>query len=191
MQRRELLKFGSLMLGASVSPACGRAVLSEEDLHRKTDALGEISGVIERLSELILPETDTPGAIAAGVPNFVTNIVTEWYTDDERNRFMAGIEKLQAASRTKFSAGFVDIAIEQQTQLLDAAAREAGADSAANLQARPLRDEKPFFLMLRELVVLGYFTSEVGATQALTYNPVPGSYDGAYPVEQVGTHWSS
>ncbi len=190
MQRRELLKFGSLMLGASVSPACGRAVLSEEDLHRKTDALGEISGVIERLSELILPETDTPGAIAAGVPNFVTNIVTEWYTDDERNRFMAGIEKLQAASRTKFSAGFVDIAIEQQTQLLDAAAREAGADSAANLQARPLRDEQPFFLMLRELVVLGYFTSEVGATQALSYNPVPGRYDGAYPVEQVRTHWS-
>ncbi len=191
MQRRELLKFGALMLGASVSPACSRAVLSDEDLHRDSDALGDVFGMVEVLSELILPATDTPGAIEAGVPNFVSNIVTDWYTDDERARFMQGIATLQAASHASFSAGFVDVTAKQQRELLDQAAREAGADTAASMQARSSGGEKPFFLMLRELVVLGYFTSEVGATQALRYNPVPGHYDGAYPLEQVGTHWSS
>ncbi len=191
MQRRELLKLGALMLGASVSPACSRAVLSDEDLHRDSDALGDVFGMVEVLSELILPATDTPGAIEAGVPNFVSNIVTKWYTDAERARFMNGIDRLQAASHARFSAGFVDVTPEQQRQLLDQAAREAEADSTAGMQARSTQDERPFFLMLRELVVLGYFTSEVGATQALRYNPVPGHYDGAYPLEQVGTHWSS
>ena len=190
MQRRELLKFGTLMLGASVSPACSRAVLSEDDLHRDSDALGDVFGVVEVLSELILPATDTPGAIEAGVPNFVSNIVTKWYTDAERARFMQGLGTLQAASRARFSAGFVEITTEQQRQLLDQAALEAGAGGTAGIQARSTQDQRPFFLMLRELVVLGYFTSEVGATQALSYNPVPGDYDGAYPVEQVGTHWS-
>jgi hypothetical protein len=98
---------------------------------------------------------------------------------------------MQSASQKRFSAGFMQLAAEQQAQLLDQAVRDAGADSRSNLQARSPADGQPFFLMLRELVVLGYFTSEVGATQALSYNPVPGSYDGAYPVEQVGTHWSS
>ena len=191
MQRRELLKFGTLVLGASITPSCSKAVLSEDDLHRETETPGEIFDVVEVLSELIIPATDTPGATDAGVAHFVNNIVTDWYTDEERARFMGGIDALQSASQEQFSADFMQLTAEQQAQLLDQAVRDAGADSRANLQARSTTDGQPFFLMLRELVVLGYFTSEVGATQALSYNPVPGSYDGAYPVEQVGTHWSS
>lgn len=190
MHRRELLKFGAAVLGVSVSPSCSRAVLSEDDLHAATGALGDASATVEILCELILPAGDTPGAIDAGVPDFVGNIVTSWYKDFERDHFMDGIDALRGASRTRFSADFVDLTREQQNQLVEEAAREAGADTAENLRARVPGGEKPFFLMLRELVVLGFFTSEVGATEVLRYNPVPGSYDGAYPVEQVRTHWS-
>ena len=82
-----------------------------------------------------------------------------------------------------FGMAFADLNTDQQTDLLTAE-MELAAGAAGG-------SEQPFFAMLRELVVLGYFTSETGASQALHYLPMPGSYDGAYPLEQVETNWSS
>lgn len=178
MQRRELLKISGLMLGAGVSTSCTNAVLSGADLHSSANVTAQQTlDEITVLSELILPATDTPGAIDAGVPNFVSNLLTNWYINTERDSFMAGLAALNKTSQTAQQKNFVAATTEQQTHMLT--------------QLQQNEEGKAFFSQLREAVVVGYFTSEVGATQTLNYNPMPGSYDGAYPIAKVRSHWSS
>ena len=94
MDRRQLLKAAGLMLGTMVSPSCRQALESSVDL-TAAPISGRLSEaqlkMIEILTELIIPETDTPGAIAAGVPAFIHQIVVDWYTESERAIFLGGL----------------------------------------------------------------------------------------------------
>ena len=90
MDRREILKMAAVVLGGTLSGSLSAAVMagvnaSGEVSRQLFDASGRKSLVI--LAELIIPETDTPGAVAAGVPDFIELMVSDWYTDTERTLF--------------------------------------------------------------------------------------------------------
>ena len=197
MDRRALLKIAGLALGASLSPSCRRALESGADLVAPpvggslSDAQLEI---ITTLAELIIPETETPGATAAGVPSFIHQIVVDWYTPAERQIFLEGLAELAVIADRHWSTSFMALDPERQSQVLteleppmeDLSGTRPISASALGPGAG---GDQPFFVKLKELTVLGYYTSEVGARAELTYRPVPGAYDGDAVFDDTSRQW--
>jgi hypothetical protein len=172
MDRRTLLKTATLFLGASVSTSASRALLAGVDLSGApvTPVLGDVQRQqIAVIAEHIIPETDTPGAIAAGVPDFIHRIVAEWYTPAERTIFLDGLADLDRDSRKRFAAEFLALPAARQIALLE----ELDAQRWGGVAG-----DSPFFAKIKELTILGYYTSEVGSRHELAYRPIPGAYRG-------------
>lgn len=129
-------------------------------------------------AEVIIPATDTPGAGEAGVPQFVATLVSTWMTADEAAFFRQGLTDLDAAARQRHGTAFAACSGEQGAELLQAlrAASPYGGRTFS-LTDRILDPKSPFYLRLRDLVVLGYFTSEAGSNRELRYMPVPGKFE--------------
>jgi hypothetical protein len=108
------------------------------------------------LSELIIPQTDTPGAKAANVNRFIDGVLAERATDeraaDESTKFLAGLTALDERAKTEFGKPFVDATPEQQTAML------------TKLSTPPV-DE--FFEAIKSMTIIGYYTSEVGMRQEM------------------------
>ena len=169
MNRRTMLQVLGLALGAlHTKPAVSKLDESQQEL-------------VAELAELILPRTDTPGAIDAGVPAFIDHIVSDWYSPVERAIFVEGLRVVAAAG----PAQHVD-----SLQSLEQQAASYVPPPGTSVFGKP--DERsPFFFKLKLLTVLGYYTSEIGATNELAFNPVPARYDGNVDFAKVGKQWTS
>lgn len=142
--------------------------------------------MVSALADVILPEDDTPSASQAGVPAFIESMVQNVYNDEQRNRFLEGLDGFGVDSSNELDGHFYDLADEikfEYTYGLNQAVLEDRRENRGG--------ETPFIMVFRELTMLGYFTSEVGATQVLRYNPVPGRYDGCVPFEEIGRTWAT
>ena len=135
--------------------------------------------LVSALSERVLPTTDTPGAIAAGVPAFIEELLGTWALPAEVAPLMEGLAAIDARSRADHGKPAALASAEQQDALLTLAMNDG------------LTGGKAFFERFRQLVVTGYYTSEIGMTVEREYLPVPGSYDGSYPYANVTKVWSS
>src|SRR5688500_11083809 len=131
------------------------------------------------LSERVMPTTDTPGAIAAGVPEFIEKLLADWAAPEERTPILAGLDAVEARSRADFNVAADKATPEQQDALLTLSMEDK------------LPGGKDFFEKFRQLVITGYFTSEIGITKERKYLPVPGRYDGAYLYSEVNRVFSS
>lgn len=129
-------------------------------------------------AETIIPATDTPGATEAGVPQFVATMVANWMTADEAAFFRKGLTDLDSTAQQRHGRAFAACSAEQGADVLQAlrAASPYGGRTFS-LTDRILDSKSPFYLRLRDLVVLGYFTSEVGSNRELRYMPVPGKFE--------------
>lgn len=185
MTRREALKAVGLLLGGAVSTSVTSALLSGCKIATATNAplqtlTAAQAELVATVAELILPTTDTPGAREAGVDRFVDGMLTTVYSDDERNRFLAGLADLDTRAQQAAGSTFVkstpevQISILKELQAEAVRARESGAP------------DQPFFSMMKELTLVGYYTSEIGATQELRYVHTAGRYDGDVPLEEIG-----
>lgn len=186
MDRREALRKTAVLLGAAVSASSFAAILNgckaTPDLNYKPQFLTEDqAGLISELTELFIPKTDTPGAKELGVPEFIDRVFGTCYSVEEKERFSNGLKAFDEGAKKEYGSLFMDCSSEQQlmhTQKMNAIAVAA---------MKPAIDEKrPFILMVKELTLLGFFTSEVGATQVLQYDPVPGAYRGCIPLHEAG-----
>ena len=142
---------------------------------------------MEDICERIIPTTDTPGAKAVGVPQFIEEMVKIVYKEDARNRFMAGLNDLEQSSQEKFQKPFTKLNEEQQYELLNPLNEEAANEATRYSRRSGTEENDPsFFRMAKELTVTGYYTSEIGATQELQFLDIPGNYDGCVPLEDLG-----
>lgn len=181
MNRRELCR----ALGAAVaSPALSRLPADElwmagRRAHRAVRARGftvldaHQAETVAVLVDMIIPDTDTPGARAAGVPQFIDLLLAEWVTEAERAPVMAGLADLDARSRKAFGADFVAGNETQRADVLRALEADERAAPQGAAAGMP-----PFFASMKWVTAYGYFTSEVGAKQELHYETVPGAFDG-------------
>jgi hypothetical protein len=135
--------------------------------------------LVTALSERVIPTTDTPGAIAAGVPAYIEQLLGHWALPSEVAPIAAGLAAIDARSRADYGVAAAGATPEQQDALLTLAMEDRFPGGGA------------FFQVFRQLVITGYYTSEIGMTQEREYLPVPGSYDGAYPVANVTKMWSA
>ena len=192
MYRRDLIKFSGLVLGGAVSGSVSKALMAAASIHSglvSTIFNADQQTSVSALSEMIIPTTDTPGAIQAGVPDFIATIVSEWYNLDERKAFFQGLNDLNqycsAVDGSTFSVAGDSLRLEalrKQEQL----AKEFHINENTRAAEQP-----PFFDQIKELVVVGYYSSEVGAKQEWRYLPMPGQYDGDFDFSRVGRQWTS
>jgi hypothetical protein len=129
---------------------------------------------VTTIAELIIPETNTPGAKAARVNEFVDLIVTEWYDEEERSTFLTGL------------ADFVQCSEKRQVEVLQALDDEvAAARSEADVRRRRSRPpEKNFFFMMKQLTLVGYYTSQIGFEQELHGEIIPSRHASCVPLEE-------
>lgn len=190
LTRREILQRAAYVLGGTLSvPAilgvlngcvATRAVkvsptwLSASDF----DVVGEVA-------DLMIPRTDTPGAKDLGVPAFIDRMLKDTYDSADRERFLAGLHAFQALSLKAYQQPFMALDSGTKTRLILQAQEEAlPVERARPLGSPPV--DRHFILMVKELTLLGYFTSEVGTTQALQYDPIPGAFHACVPIQKAG-----
>ena len=140
------------------------------------------NAMVTALAELIIPETDTPGATAAQVNRFVDVMLAEWFDNDDREEFLRGLVALDGRSVNTFGAPFLALEEAQQIVLL----RGLDAEVTA-LREAELPTDDHFFGRMKWLTLYGYYTSEVGATQELHQVIIPGSYEPCAPVRRGGS----
>jgi hypothetical protein len=174
---------------------------------------------LDEIADTILPTTSTPGAKAAKTGAFMALMVTDTYHDDDEKTFREGMRKLDDLSKQKNGgASFMKATPAQRLALLQELDREQhdysekqraegrkksdafinstqqqNAPEAKINPATQIASEPPtkYFRMMKELALLGYFTSEVGATQALRYVESPGRYDPCVPYKPGDRDWAS
>jgi len=172
IDRREALRRAALVLAGVIagcearrSPAAGwrpRALSTDQ------------AELVATIAEHILPGTDTPGARAVGVHRFIDAMVAEAYPADERRRFVAGLADIDDRARRAHGRAFLACTASDQLAML------GELDRAAD----------PFFRSLKELTLVGYYTSEIGATRELRHVAVPGRFEGCIPFAQIGRTWA-
>lgn len=135
---------------------------------------------LRALVDVILPETDSPAASAAGTHDFIDVAASACATPAEQRVLRGGLADLERGARTQHGRAFAELALEQQANLLRA---RAEADSA-------LPYEQSFFKLLKDYTLVGYFHSEIGGTQALAYDPIPGGYQADIPLQPNQKAWT-
>lgn len=187
MDRREAIKRTAWIMGGIVSAPAIMGVLkgctAKPSIDWKPQFLSEDqAGIVSQIAEIIIPRTNTPGAIDTGVPSFIDVVLKDVYSKEDQDRFLAGLKEFDGEADTSYGDGFTDLDAEKQKELVMKKHEEA--IKAEKSENRP--EKRPFILMMKELTMLGFFTSEAGATQVLQYDPVPGAYKGCIPLSEAG-----
>ena len=203
MKRRDALK---LIAGAAAVPALySHDVFAlGREIHQQLGSTAAVktldphqNATVIAISDMIIPATDTPGAKAARVNEFIDVILTDWCTGDDCQRFLQGLSDTDVRSRKTFGKEFVNCTAQQQTQLLTALdeelteLREASGQEREHASPAVQEIETPvqrnFFYMIKRLTLIGYYTSEIGWTRELGRPPVHmGPYQACVPLSEPG-----
>lgn len=182
MHRRDALQ--TLAALAGLPALAGRALgdlLAATGPRRQAGRLAVLNptqnATVIALAERIIPATDTPGATAARVNEFIDLLLAEWFPEDERRAFLEGIADVDARARTAFGNPFAAGTPAQQDGVVAALDDEATALREAGRAAA-----RPFFARFKALTLYGYYNSEVGMTQELRYEIIPGRYVSCAPL---------
>ena len=147
------------------------------------------ASIVSQIAEIIIPKTDTPGAKEAGVPAFIDQMLNEVYSEEDQKRFTSGLQAFDEEAKSAYGDAFLDLDDEQQKEFVKKT-HDTAIEAERNAEQR---GERPFILTMKELTMLGFFTSEPGATQVLQYDPVRGAYNGCIPLSEAGNGktWAS
>ena len=191
MDRRELIKHIAVLTGAAVAGA--EFFLSGCQTNDKP-SVGSFSeediSFFDEVAETILPKTNTPGAKDAETGKFMASYSTDCYEESQLKILKEGISKLGESSEKIYGHSFLQATASEKQNLLtniDAEAKKYNEDnrSQSNKQYPP-----HYFTLMKQLVLLGFFTSKPGATQVLRYVPVPGKYEGCIDYKEGETSWA-
>lgn len=206
MNRRDAISRVALIMGGAVIGAdffisgCKTTSKKVNDLFTEDHV-----AFLNEVADTILPTTSSPGAKAANVGQFMTVMVQDCYEPKNQKIFVDGLSKLDDASQKKFNNKFMDLNPQQRTDLLvalDKEQKDFTKQRNKEIDAEKLQHkddpkykmvDRPnhYFRMMKELTLLGYFTSEIGATKALRYVAVPGRYDGCVPYKKGDKAWAT
>jgi gluconate 2-dehydrogenase gamma chain len=182
MDRREALKRTAWIMGGVVSAPAIMGVLkgcaAKPTIDWKPAFLTEDQGIlVSQVAEVIIPKTDTPGAKDAGVPGFIDVLLKDCYSKEEQDNFLSALAAFDEEAKKASGDAFIDMDADEQTAFV-----KKTHDEAIKAKA----EKRPFILMMKELTMLGFFTSKPGATEVLQYVAVPGSYKGCIPLKEAG-----
>ena len=199
MDRRELIQRAATLLGGAVSSSAIAGILagcvstppspspSAGAAHAFFTA--DEMRIVTAMADQIIPRTDTPGALDAGVPSYVDRMMAGYYQDNERDILRLGMRAVTTDASELAGKHFADLSPEQQVMLMKEYDRLA-VDQNRRM-ARDPKEPPHFFRLIKELTIVGFCTSEAGATKFLTYAPIPGPYRGDIPYSEIGKAWAT
>src|ERR1700737_1085115 len=188
MNRRDALRL--LATGAALQLAPGnllaalreaRALLATQTTVRTLDL--HQHATVTAIAELIIPRTDPPGATAGGGTGFIDLIGTGWDDAEGRAHFLNGLADVDVRTQALFGRNFVDSSPGQQAQILAVLGQQMTEEADAlqkhprQYRDSPLEPNKNFYYMVRGLTLMGYYTSEAGASRELDFQIIPGRFD--------------
>lgn len=212
MNRRDALMRVAALAGVTMSlPALAdtleasatRRALTGKPLFFTADQ----DATVAELADTIIPTTTTPGAKAAKVNEVIDILLKDCYKPDDQQRFVEGLAQTNKLSQDAYGKAFVQLDPAQRIEIvkkLEADAKAQLAKMAAAKAATKVENSQadlqmptdarkvytPFYTILKDLTLTGYFTSEIGCTQALEYVPVPGRYDGCITLKPGQKAWA-
>lgn len=144
---------------------------------------------LDELAETILPNTESlPGAKEANVGTYIQLMYNDCMAAEDQAIFLAGLNELDNRSAEVFSGSFLKADALQKLQLLETVQAEA---TAHNLKQEDMKEPIPhYFDILKNLTISGYFSSEIGMTEARNYLPVPGKFEACIPYNQEDKPWA-
>lgn len=202
MNRREFLECAALLIGGASASQLGFTLSAEQQRHlaaapdyidRKVDYFSAAQkATLAMLTETIIPRTETPGAIDAGVPRFVELMVFEWLNEAERRLFLDGFEALITQVQQSYAQPFDALPEKTRLAILEDLESAASASSWYAFGEIPVYvSDAPFICQLKELTIWGFFTSAVGGTQVLRYEAMPMQFDGHRKLDDDDSSWMS
>lgn len=220
MDRRQAVKNVAFLMGATLSATtiasilegCGEKITSTDQLFNKVEL-----DLITEIADVILPDTKkSPGAKKAGVGPFIPMMIADCYPKEIVGIFKDGLKDITDRSKKNFSKDFIELTSEQKISIIEEVRQKTIADMSTEREEKKALEEaekaksanvpsvpgssvgvkdKPksksyFFAIMRDLTILGFFTSEIGVTQAYEYLPIPGRYDGCVDLKPDQKLWS-
>jgi hypothetical protein len=201
VSRREAIRRVGVLLGG-VAFVGGQDLLAavEKANSAAEHAPGKFSAqdiaYLDEIAETILPATKTPGAKAAKTGAFMALMVTDAYSADEQKIFRDGMRKVEAAMQQATQVSFMAATPAQRLAILTVFDQEQkramNAREAVNFDEAHKDDKLPahYFRMMKELAMLGFFTSEIGCNQVLRYVESPGRFDPCVPYAPGEPAWA-
>jgi hypothetical protein len=187
LNRREAIARLAVLLGGAV-------VIGSESYLSGAPVAGKTTGndftaadiaLLDEIGDTIIPTTNTPGAKATKIGEFMVWMVNECYDDAQHAAFQAGLAAVNATAIARFGHDFMAASAVERTALLNELDAEQKRHNGSKAKGEPAH----YFRMMKQLTLLGYFTSEIGATQALRFTEVPGRFDGNAPYQKGDRAW--
>jgi hypothetical protein len=186
MNRRDAVQHIALLLGGSIVGANAFLTGCKTTGEKKAFAPEDVA-YLDEIADTILPATKTPGAKAAKVGQFMTVMVNDCYDEGNQKTFFEGMDKINNLSDKSYSKSFLALTPQQRLELL------VKLDNEQKEYTKNKKENDPphYFRLMKELTLLGYFTSEIGCTQARRYLPVPGKFEGCIPYKKGDKGWAT
>lgn len=184
MDRREALRLLATGTALQLAPRNLLATLLEARRLVETQAAPRTlsphqEATTRVMAELILPRTETPGATDVGATEFIDLMLTEWYDEQDRTRFLNGLAEVDLRTKTLFGKTFADGSPDQKAEILAWLGQKMTAEAETAPRQRgssSLVLSTNFYFMFRRLSLTAYYTSEAGATTALHFQMIPDSH---------------
>lgn len=183
MNRRDALKSVVLLMGGTVigSTALLTGCAPDSQLKELSFSAEDLA-FLDEIGETIIPTTDTPGAKATKIGEFMQMMVKECYDADQQTTFISGLTTIRTEFKAEKSVEFMEATPEDRLAFLNALHQKYVASG---------EEKKPEIIhMLRDLTVLGYYSSEIGATQALRFVETPGRFDPCIDYKKGDKAWA-
>jgi hypothetical protein len=201
MNRRDAIARVALLMGGTLSApslmAFGDGTSVTQTLGAAFSLTSAQKALVAEIAEHIIPKTSTPGAKEAGVGPFIEMMLADCYKPQEQQNFLDGLADLDERATKTHGKKFLETSSTEQVAILKQVEKDTlELMKSANVQQVKVGDNvdkevvnskklkgTPFWRLLKELTLFGYFTSEQGATKALDYVPIPGRYDACIPLK--------
>ena len=196
MNRRTALRHTGLMAGATAFAPSLLALLnacqSEAHLDWQPQFFSEEEArCITSLIDTILPRTDTPGALDVQTDRFIDQVVAQTYGAEAQQHIRSEIAQFNEKCKQLVGSAFADASEKERASVLQTAEAESGIFSGA-VWGTAVSEEKPvgFYRSIKAMALWAYTSSEEIGKNVLSYDPIPGGYQGCIPVSEVGNRWS-
>ena len=188
MDRRKAIKRTGFLLGSTAFSAAIFSNITSCQTATATEALSwtpsflstDQAKVVEVIADILIPRTDTPGALDAEVPAYIDRMFKGNFSEEDQGKVKAGFKAFASQCQAANGKSFLDCTPEQKLSFLQSLEKEAQ------------NSDKPSLIgEMKRLTYRGFFTSEVGMTEVLQYDPVPGNYDGCISLADAGGTWAT
>jgi len=189
IDRREAIRRTAMIMGGAVTAPTMMGILNGCTVSNEpnwTPAFFDKNQAVTIMDivDIIIPTTDTPGALDVGVPKFIESMIQDVFKEEDRLKFLNGLADFQNSAKEKHGNSFVKLDAEVKLEIVSGL-------NGSSIKSSERNGMEWFYMTVKEMSVSGFCLSEAGATQVLKYDKVPGEYKACIPFEEVGKTWAT